>query len=72
MPDVSLEQRVEAVENAVRELQRAIEPKKSNHDWLEAVIGSMQNDPAFNDVLAYGREFRDSQRPPETRSAVNR
>lgn len=64
MPDTNLERRVEAVEAAVRELQKAIEP--GNHDWLKAVIGSMQDEPAFDEVLAYGREFRDSQRPPES------
>jgi hypothetical protein len=65
MPETNLEQRIEAVEVAVRELQQAIEPEKSNCDWLKNVIGSMQDEPEFDKVLLYGRELTESERPPE-------
>ena len=32
-------------------------------DWLDRVIGSMKDESAFDEVLAYGRAFRQAVRP---------
>jgi hypothetical protein len=66
MPDANLERRVEELEFAVRELRQAISTK---HDWLSKVIGSMQDEPAFYEVIAYGRAIRESERPPEIKES---
>jgi len=58
MPKASLEQRMTAVEEAVRELQEAIRARKPAADWLDRVIGSMKDEPAFDDALAHGRTIR--------------
>jgi hypothetical protein len=58
MPKTTLEQRMTAVEEAVRELQEAIRARKPAADWLDRVIGSMKDEPAFDDVLAHGRAIR--------------
>ena len=34
-------------------------------DWLDRISGSLANEPAFAEVLKYGREFRESDRPAE-------
>lgn len=34
-------------------------------DWLFAVIGSMKDVPGFEEALALGREYRQSEYPPE-------
>jgi len=65
MPNATLEQRVTAVENAVRELQEAMRNRQPVPDWLERVIGSMKDEPAFDEVLALGRAARLADRPPE-------
>jgi hypothetical protein len=34
-------------------------------DWLEQVIGSFKDEPAFDEVLEHGRALRQADRPPE-------
>jgi hypothetical protein len=65
MSQASLEQRMTAMEKAVRELQRAILERTLAADWLERVIGSMKDEPAFDEVLAHGRAIREADRPSE-------
>lgn len=65
MPTQTLiEQRLSAIEAAVADLQRRVPPTApSSSNWLDQVIGSFKDEPAFEEVLAYGRAFRDSDRP---------
>ncbi len=65
MPEATLEQRVTALEKAVRELQEAMNARQPAPDWLDRVIGSMKDEPAFDDVLAHGRAIRQADRPTE-------
>ena len=65
MPEATLEQRMMALEEAVHELQEAIKARKPVPDWLNHVIGSMKDEPAFDEVLAYGRAIRQADRPAE-------
>lgn len=60
-----LEQRLTAVEQAVRDLQRLVAARVPAQDWLERVTGSMKDEPAFAEVLEYGRAIRQADRPPE-------
>jgi len=34
-------------------------------DWLEQISGSLKDDPAFEQVLEYGRQMRHADRPPD-------
>ncbi len=63
MPEATLEQRMTVLENAIRELQEAMKVRHPATDWLERVIGSMKDEPAFDEVLAYGREIRQADLP---------
>jgi len=63
--NATLEQRMTLVENAVRELQEAMRSRRPAADWLDRVIGSMKNQPAFDDVLALGQAARLVDRPAE-------
>lgn len=56
--NATIEERLAAVEAAVAELRdhRLIQPPSA--DWLEQVIGSFEDEPAFEEVLAYGRAIR--------------
>ena len=58
-----IEERLTAVEAAVAELQRRLTPPQPAPNWLEQVIGSFKDQPAFEEVLAYGRMFREADRP---------
>jgi hypothetical protein len=63
MSEATLEQRVGELENAVNELGEAMKARKPAPDWLDQVIGSMKDEPAFDEVLAYGRAIRQAGRP---------
>jgi hypothetical protein len=65
MPGATLEQRMTALEAAVRELQQAMSARKPAADWLDRVIGSMKDEPAFDEVLAHGRAIRQAGRPDD-------
>ena len=65
MPEATLEQRMTALEQAVYELREAMKARKPAADWLDCVIGSMKDEPAFDEVLALGRAIRQSDRPAE-------
>jgi len=65
MPEATLEQRMTVLEQAVRELQEALNARKPAPDWLDHVIGSMKDEPAFDEVLAHGRAIRHADRPAE-------
>ena len=65
MPEATLEQRMTVVEVAVRELHDTIHARKPATDWLDRVIGSMTDEPAFDEVLAHGRAIRHADRRAE-------
>ena len=59
--DTSIEERLKALEAAVAELkQQNIQPEPN---WIEQITGSFKDDTIFDEVLAYGREFRYADRP---------
>lgn len=61
----TLEQRVEALERTVAELQeRLLRPVVQPKSVLN-VVGSMKDEPFFDEVVAYGREHRRSDQPSE-------
>jgi hypothetical protein len=68
MPEATLEQRLTALEEAVGELQKAMKARKPAPDWLDRVIGSMKDEPAFDEVLAYGQAIRQADRPADERA----
>ena len=63
MAEATLEQRVKRLEETTRELRDSIESHKPAPDWLDRVIGSMKDEPAFDEVLAHGRAIRQADRP---------
>jgi hypothetical protein len=63
--DASLEQRLARVEAAVRDLQDQMAACAPAPNWLEQIIGSFKDEPAFAEVLEYGRAIRQADRPPE-------
>ena len=65
MSESTLEERMTAVEEAVRDLQEAMQTRKPAADWLDRVIGSMKDEPAFEEVLAHGRAIRQADRPAD-------
>ena len=55
--NTSLEERLAAVESAISQLQQQVStPQPTN--WLQQITGSFKDEPAFEEVLAYGRLIR--------------
>jgi hypothetical protein len=65
MTQTQLEARLLAVEAALQELQRRIATLPSAQNWLDEVIGSFKDEPAFDEVIAFGRAFREAQPYPD-------
>lgn len=63
MSQASLEQRMTVLEEAMRELQEALRARKTADNWLDRVVGSMKDEPAFDEVLAHGRALRQADQP---------
>lgn len=55
--NTSLEERMAAVEAAIAELQKQVANSQPTN-WLQQITGSFKDEPAFDEVLAYGREIR--------------
>ena len=53
----SLEERLQIVESEIRELREQLSESRSKN-WLEQVTGSFQDEPAFEEVIAYGKAIR--------------
>jgi hypothetical protein len=54
--NTTLEKRLSAVEKAIAELQKQVATPQTN--WLQQITGSFKDESAFEDVLAYGRAYR--------------
>jgi len=65
MNEVNDEERLTALERAVRELKDAMSARNAASDWLDRVIGSQKDEPAFDEVLVFGQAIRQSDRPAE-------
>jgi hypothetical protein len=62
----SIERRLIQLEAAVRELQQQRSASETN--WLKEISGSFADNPIFDEVLAYGRELRQADRPSDDQS----
>jgi len=63
MPNEAMfEQRLAAVESAIGEIQRLLGSRAQQPNWLDRVTGSMKDEPAFAEVLEYGRAIRQADR----------
>jgi hypothetical protein len=60
--NTSLEERLATVEAAVKELQQQLATSQPTN-WLQQITGSFKDEPAFEEILAYGREIRQADEP---------
>ena len=65
MTQTQLEERLLAVETALAEMQRRLATLPPAPNWLDEIIGSFKDEPAFEEVIALGRAFRESQPYPD-------
>jgi hypothetical protein len=65
MTQTELEERLLAVETALQEIQRRLATLLPAPHWLDAMSGAFKDDPAFEEVIALGRAFREAQPYPD-------
>ena len=58
-----LKNRVEALEAEVALLKAKLERGPSTKPWWEQIWGSFAGDPAFQEAMRLGRQYREAQRP---------
>jgi hypothetical protein len=63
--DSTIEERPTAVEAAVAGLKSKLEVPPPSTNWLDQVIGIFKDEPAFDEVIRLGREFRMADRLDE-------
>ncbi|MFO1430540.1 MAG: hypothetical protein U1F76_10445 [Candidatus Competibacteraceae bacterium] len=63
--DTLIEQRLTAVEKAISELQQQLVNRPQALNWIGQITGSFKDEPAFEEVLEFGRAIRLADRPLE-------
>lgn len=59
--EVTVEQRVAALEFEVAGIKRQLQRPEDAGQWLDEIAGSMKDHPDFTELVRLGREFRQSQ-----------
>ena len=63
MSDTEVEKRITVLEKEVAFLKQKIEKdEKSKEPWWKQIIGTFADDPAHEEAMRLGREYRLSQR----------
>ena len=57
-PQVSVEERLKVVEEAIMVLKKQLVTSQPI-SWLDRVTGSFKDEPAFDEILAYGSAIRE-------------
>ncbi len=65
MTQTELEARFLAVETVLKALEHRLAALLPTSNWLDALIGSCKDAPAFDEVMALGRAFRESEPSPD-------
>ncbi|MFN6539967.1 MAG: transferase hexapeptide repeat containing protein [Nostoc sp. EkiNYC01] len=58
LDEANLEQRLLTLEQTVADLKHRVIDAPISSNWLEKVIGSISDEPAFLEALEYGRSLR--------------
>lgn len=66
--DVSIDRRLATLERVVADLQLRFAAAPASSNWLDKVTGSISDEPAFIEALAYGRALRIADHPREEAS----
>lgn len=60
--DQSIESRVSDLEQQVKLLAQEVFQDKPRPGWVQKIVGSMEDDPDFAEILKLGEEIRRAER----------
>jgi len=63
-----LEERVTHLEAEVARLKSKVEKDSSSSPWWEKIAGTFSDNPAYDEAMQLGREYRNSLRPSSIES----
>ncbi len=63
LDDATIERRLVTLEQEVADLKRKSNNNSISNNWLDKLIGSISDEPAFLEALEYGRSFRQADKP---------
>ena len=67
---ITMEERVKSLEKEVAGMKAILgRTALVKNDW-ESTVGAFESDPLFKEALRLGREYRESQAPPEDREGA--
>ena len=67
---ITMEERVKSLEQEVAGMKAILDRSTSvKNDW-ESTVGVFESDPLFKEAMSLGREYRESQPPPEDREGA--
>ncbi len=58
-----LEERVADLEAEVIRLKKKVDKDSSNRAWWKQITGTFANNPAYDEAMRLGHEYRESLRP---------
>ena len=72
MAEVSVEDRLIALEAEVREIKSRLEAASPEAvtPWWKRIVGVYRDDPEFEEAMRLGREYRESQRPKDRQNGA--
>ncbi|PZD71025.1 hypothetical protein C1752_08467 [Acaryochloris thomasi RCC1774] len=70
MPD-QIEERVALLEAEVARLKTKVEDSASSRPWWEKITGTFANNPAYDEAMHLGQEYRKSLRPGSSESPAS-
>ncbi len=65
LDEATLERRLATLEQEVAELKHKLGSDVASSNWLNKLIGSVSDEPAFLEALEYGRSFRQADKPAD-------
>jgi hypothetical protein len=63
LDEATIEHRLASLEQEVAQLKRKSDSNFIASNWLDKLIGSISDEPAFLEALEYGRSFRQADKP---------
>ena len=61
----SVEERLAKVEKEIEELKAKEENRSSKKGWLKKIEGAFHDDPDFLEIVKFGKEARDTEKPQD-------
>jgi hypothetical protein len=58
----TLEERVSDLEKQVSRLTKVVNQNRTKPGWVRSIVGSMENDSDFAEILKFGQEIRQAER----------